>query len=194
MVHSRLEVEKKFAIDAQTILTAHGFSDVSRGPATAPYDFTAKKDGKKCFIEMKSRSPQARTQFFAFRQSQLMNLKKLAEKEQVFILLINKYGYKLVSLEEFLGLKDGIYTFKCYFEKKKPRNVYYWSPLGWKGNTHIKSDETRTIHIRLSNELITKLEEEAWRLFGSRKISVSLLVEKRLRESYSAVPKTNPSS
>jgi len=185
VVNYRKTIENQFAINAQQILTAHGFKNVLRGPETAPYDFTADKDGKPCLIEMKSRSPQATTQFFAFRQSQIINLKRLAETIPVYILLINKYGYKLITIQDFLGLKDGIYTFKCHFEKKTSQSVYYWTPLGWRG-THQKANtrNTRRIHLHLTPEVIVKLEEEAWRLFGSRQQAISMLVENKLREAY----------
>ena len=62
---------------AKEILLKEGFTDLRKHRIkTAPYDYRAKKDGKLCFVEVRYRSPKAKTQMFTFRDTKIRHLRK----------------------------------------------------------------------------------------------------------------------
>lgn len=99
-------VEDKWIPEALQFLESKGFKDVKRMPRYSLYDFTAKKNGEECFIEMKTRSPDAETQIFHIKPKKLSRLKELKEVlgKPVYLLFINKHGKWLMELDEFLEL------------------------------------------------------------------------------------------
>lgn len=104
--------------EAPEILTKAGFSKVNEEKNNEAFDFTAEKDGRLCFVEVKTRHPDAKTQFFTYRDSQLRHLSELTSKGPVFLLLINKDGSRIVPLEDVLSNSaPGVYVFK--YKKSK---------------------------------------------------------------------------
>lgn len=110
----RRNVGNNGELQACIILKSYSFNNITRSTSmSTSYDFTAEKDGFKCFIEVKTRSAKANTQFFTYRDTQLKHLSELLNKGKVYLLLINKYGHKLVTLDDVLNKKvEDVYIFK----------------------------------------------------------------------------------
>jgi len=91
---------------AISILKLEGFRDIKiRKEWYSLYDIDAIRDGKNYAIVVKIRNPSSKTQFFTFRDTKIRKLGDLNIKKPVMVLLINKYGYKLISLNEMLNKK-----------------------------------------------------------------------------------------
>ena len=95
------------------LLKKAGFTDIEKLGTTFPVDFLALKDGNKCFIEVRGRSNDAKTQFFYFRPTKVEHMKEASKIFPVYVLLINKSGDRLMTLEDMLsGNHPGIRIFK----------------------------------------------------------------------------------
>jgi len=178
----RKEIEKSYDKHVRYVLKHHGFKKIHGvGRLNYPYDYTAEKQGLTCFIELKVRSPQAKTQFFCFRESKIKALKKLNQSAPVYILLINKYGYKLAELDDFLLKKNGIYGFNYAVAHNKKVVAWYFTPLGWRGKTK-KPKQTEKVMLTLTPELKNKIIIEVKKKYGDRRGALAMFVESALRE------------
>ncbi len=102
----KAEIGLKYEKMAKRFLELKGFKNIKIvGNWYSPYDLEAEYNGKKCLIEVKSRTQKSKTQTFTFRDTKIRNLKKLGERHPVFIILINKYGFKVISLRQLLSRK-----------------------------------------------------------------------------------------
>ena len=88
------------------ILKEEGFTDIVKLGTTFPVDFVALKDNIKCFIEVRGRSYDAKTQFFYFRPSKIDHMIEANNIFPVYVLLINKWGPRLMLLKDMLSGKD----------------------------------------------------------------------------------------
>ena len=134
------------------LLEENGFQDVKSAEKRrfSPYDFKAFQKGKLCFIEARVRSPQATTQFFTFRDSKIKHLAELEKVGSVYIILLNKYGHRILTLDELLSGKHK----DVQFFKYKSRDVYYWKEEHWgKG---VSARKTKRIVIRYDSDLVAK--------------------------------------
>jgi Holliday junction resolvase len=104
MTNLKFVVEDTYSELVVQILQNEGFSDIKRMPRNALFDYMAIKDAKTVFIEAKTRSFDARSQNFILREKQLKRLEELENNtgSRVYLLLLNKMGYKLVLLRDFL--------------------------------------------------------------------------------------------
>lgn len=94
------------------ILKEEGFTDIDKLGTTFPVDFIALKGNSKCFIEVRGRSYDAKTQFFHFRPTKIEHMKEANKIFPVYVLLINKSGHRLMPLDVMLsGKHDGIRIF-----------------------------------------------------------------------------------
>jgi len=96
---------------AIALLKLLGFTNIRRPQVkNSVYDLEAiDPKGRPCLIEVKTRSPRAKTQTFVIRESKIRNLKIVAElkkAEEIYFLLLNKYGHYLITLDDLL--KGGI--------------------------------------------------------------------------------------
>ena len=95
------------------ILKREGFTDIEKLGTTFPVDFTALKDDIKYFIEVRGRSYDAKTQFFYFRPTKIEHMKEANKIFPVYVLLINKWGHRLMPLEDMLsGRKFDVHIYK----------------------------------------------------------------------------------
>ena len=85
------------------ILKNNGFSDIQHSASNSPYDFTAKRNNKTCFIEVRSRNPDATTNFFTFSKSKIHNLIQLNEDNNVYLLFIRGKISVLCKLKEAIN-------------------------------------------------------------------------------------------
>lgn len=110
---------------AKGFLELKGFKNIKTvGNWYSPYDLEAEYNGKKCLIEVKGRTPNSKTQTFTFRDTKIRNLKELGKKHPVFIILINKYGFKVISLRQLLSKKfSDIKFFKYAIAKGEKKKV-----------------------------------------------------------------------
>jgi hypothetical protein len=101
---STLRVEEDWTEIAKEFLRECGFKKITRMPRYSIYDFMCEKDGKTCFVEMKTRSAKAQTQLFVVSEKKLKRLRELQENTNcpVYLLFINKFGKWLLNLDEFL--------------------------------------------------------------------------------------------
>jgi Holliday junction resolvase-like predicted endonuclease len=101
---STLRVEEDWTEVAKEYLRANGFKNIVRMPRYSLYDFMCEKDGKICFVEMKTRSAKAKTQLFVVKEKKLRRLLELQENTNcpVYLLFINKNGKWLLRLDDFL--------------------------------------------------------------------------------------------
>jgi len=143
---SPLEKERASEPEVIQILESEGFKNIQRTPRHWVYDFEAIRDEEKAFIEVRTRSPSCKYQFFTFRDTKIKNLGSLTKHGKVFILLVNKYGYRLVTLEDLVsGHAPDVHFFKY-----KGRNAYYFSRgTGWR---KLGEPKTRTLRIKCSKE------------------------------------------
>jgi len=143
------EVERQ----AIKILENEGFKDVLKSEVyNAPYDFRAFKNSELFFIEVRGRSPTAKTQFFTFRNTKIKHLYELQKVAKVLILLINKFGHKLITLDELVTNrpKDVLFFEYKRREAKRPTGAWYFSSKGWR--VKIPSKKEALIRIRCSEE------------------------------------------
>jgi len=85
------------------ILKEEGFTDIKKLGSTFPVDCIALKDGSRCFIEVRGRSYDAKTQFFYFRPSKIDHMREANDIFPVYVLLINKWGHHLMTLGNMLS-------------------------------------------------------------------------------------------
>lgn len=182
MVNWRKEIEQSYDKYVRYLLKYHGFRNIrSVRRLNYPYDYLAELDGLKCFVELKVRSKEAKSQFFCFRTSQINALQKLSESAQVYVLLINKYGYKLVGLQELLLKKDGIYGFNYHIARNKAVRAYYFTPLGWREKRPSRK-AVEKVALTITPDLKEAITKAAKEQFGDRKGATAMFVEFKLRE------------
>jgi len=136
----KFAIEDAFVELAKEILSENGFVGIKRMPRRTLFDFLAERDGELVFIEMKVRSPDAKTQTFVFRKGQLERLISLEREtgNKVYILLINKFGYRLFRLKDFLERKVDLKPFRVSIHKGEKREYFeVWrfnaENLKWEG-------------------------------------------------------------
>ena len=164
------EIEKAYDPKIVEILEAEGFTEVKSAKKRqfSPYDFRAFKDGKLCFIESRIRSPEAKTQFFTFRDTKLKHLAELEKKGKVYIILLNKFGHRILTLDALLSEEHE----DVKFFKYKGSKAYYWVKEGWsssrdgplvKTGITIRKDQrewARKTHFNISSFVREKLDEK----------------------------------
>ena len=125
-VKMRKEVGLKGEKRAVKILESLGFKEVRRADTmNSIYDITAMSpEGEPCIVEVRTRSPEAKTQFFTIRDTKIKNLKEIAYLNNinlVYFIGINKYGYSLFTIDQLITEK--IPNVKI-FKYKKAKAVY----------------------------------------------------------------------
>ena len=157
------KIGAKIEQQAIKILENKGFTDVAKAEAcNAPYDFRAFKNGELHFIEVRSRSSNAKTEFFTFRDTKIKHLYELRKIAPVLILLIKKSGHRLLTLDELVTNRPkdvGFFKYKRR-EAKRPTRAWHFSPNGWR----VKGPPKELIRIRCSKETRQK-----FRLFAVSK-------------------------
>jgi Holliday junction resolvase-like predicted endonuclease len=124
------------------ILKEEGFTDIEKLGTTFPVDFTALKEDIKYFIEVRGRSYDAKTQFFYFRPTKIEHMREANKIFPVYVLLINKWGHRLMPLEEMLsGKQQGIRIFKP--KGKGNYVVYDFEKMKRIGNTTTEKNKKR---------------------------------------------------
>lgn len=121
------------------ILEKNGFEDIKSAEKRrfSPFDFRAFRNGKLCFIEARVRSSQAKSQFFTFTDSKLRHLAELEREGDVYIILLNKFGHRILTLNELLSGKHE----DIHFFKYKNREAYYWTKNRWGKDASTKKTE-----------------------------------------------------
>ncbi|MBE9595000.1 MAG: hypothetical protein IMF19_16150 [Proteobacteria bacterium] len=124
------------------ILKEEGFTNIEKLGTTFPVDFIALKDNAKCFIEVRGRSYDAKTQFFYFRPTKIEHMRAANKIFPVYVLLINKRGHRLMHLEVMLsGKHEGIRIFAP--RGKGNYIVYDFETLKRRGNPTVAKDKKR---------------------------------------------------
>ena len=106
----RKRIGRQGEVRAKEILRLEGFTEIRDSEnSITPYDLRAlSPEGEPCRIEVKTRSPEAKTQFFTVRDSKLRNLSKIidaGEVKEVYFVCINKYGYTIFTLGQIINEK-----------------------------------------------------------------------------------------
>lgn len=104
-------------------LELSGFEDIQHESAKNPqscYDFAATRNGLPCLIEVRSRSPEAKTQFFVIRNTKLTHIEEAAKEKNatIYFVFVNKWGFKLITIEELRATKHPDVKFTEYHYKK----------------------------------------------------------------------------
>jgi len=105
---------------AKKILINEGFTRVSL-PSSNLYDLECYKDGNKIAVEVKGRSFSSESQNFTIRRDQLENIKKIPNS---IYLLMNKFGYKIISSTELEKFSDPNFLINIYWIFSLPLNIF----------------------------------------------------------------------
>jgi len=98
----RTESGKYFEGLAINILGGLGFSNIIKVNGDEPYDLIGKKDGQRCFIEVKGRKSKRKVDdvWFLIQYEKLWNLIEVAEKGRVFFLFLTLSDHKLIHYDD----------------------------------------------------------------------------------------------
>lgn len=123
----RVDIVRKKAIGhwgeqrAVEFLTVMGFTKIEHSkPINQVYDLEAiDPEGTLCIIEVRTRSAEAKTQFFTLRNTKIRNIELACQQlniKNAYFVLINKFGFNIVSLkqikEKTLPSNLKLFTFK----------------------------------------------------------------------------------
>lgn len=113
---------------ATHFLQDNGFSKVEY-TKQGPTDFKALHKGRPAYVELRVVSPKAsRQNHFLIRLSKLRILEKFSLQGEVYVLLINKEGFRLVPFHEIPNHPEiSIFTERKYVDTR------YWSFLTFSG-------------------------------------------------------------
>jgi hypothetical protein len=143
---------------AESLLNFLGFSDVKRSSrADSPYDFEAiDPEKERCIIEVKMRSPKAKTQFFTIRDTRIRNLKMAAESlgvKGIYFLCMNKFGFKLFTADQLL--EEPIPEVRVFkYRRAKERTTGVGTALT------PAAKRARTVRVRVDDGLYGFLEDQ----------------------------------
>lgn len=152
-----LQVGREWEEKAMKYLEVEGFVNVEKVPDPfCAYDLTAIKDGQRCLIEVRSRSPDAKTQFFVVRNTKIQHIEEAAKLQNalVFFVFVNKWGFKLLPLDELKKDKLPDVKFVEYHYKKEssPGLVRSYKIYG-KGRIQIPSTALKAWNIKDGDKL-----------------------------------------
>lgn len=174
---SRVDIVRKKAIGAWgerkaiEFLTLIGFTQIKHStPVNQVYDLDAiDPQGQQCVIEVKTRSPEAITQFFTLRNTKIRNIELFCQHmgiKNVYFILINKFGFKIVSLQQIKEKKMPpdlkIFNFKGHTSLFHS----YGGKIGGKREERIEiitSFETKKAFEKIFYELKPELEQKLQR-------------------------------
>lgn len=177
----KFKVEQQYEEKVMAILEENGFTGIRKMPYQSLFDFLAMKGKKLCYIELKSRSEKAKTQTFTFPHSKLERLKDLKGNDFVYLLFINKFGHRLVEIDDFLSCKTDVQNFKVsVYGKGKDYDAYYFNMKKEKWESTSTSKKQETTHLTLQTDsyftlvhLKSELKAKTWK-------ELVVKIEKRL--------------
>lgn len=166
MTSEKFLVEDTYKPLVEEILRNNDFEDIKPMPRNALFDYIALKNGKLVFVEVKSRSPYARTQTFVITEKKIERLKHLEEKtgSLVYLFFINKKDHKIVTLQDFLSYKADMKPLKIFRAKTKDTGSF----LVWQFDENKSRWHSMTENISDFNALHTKKHSDdgfrVWRV------------------------------
>jgi len=171
-----VEIGEHFEQKAKGILADLGFTDIRDGPVNAPYDLTALKDGRFCYIEVKGTLSRKLGVTYNVQMAKLAALARLKNVLFLFIAGENAERWKLVEFEDVRDVSARVRLYSGKVKVGITTTVRHKVQSGNPPGRPRTLQGTRLIPLRIDKRLIELMDEQAGAEGISRQVYMSRIL------------------